>query len=103
MPCESPYVFVKASEFFLYFKKPFGVFNRAKNLQLVSYDSRVIHQSFEILLCIFRYFPRIETVKCFSEIFSFFEDSSPAQSGLKSVQKQIFEQSPVIVERNSPF
>ena len=100
---ELPDVFIKSSKLFLDFKKTLSVIDGAVNFELISNDTCIIQELLNFRFLILRDFDIIKIVKSFSEIFSFIQDGTPAQSGLKSIEQNKFKMLMIIMHRNSPF
>jgi hypothetical protein len=69
----------------------------------VTHNPFILEQSADIALGESRYLVKIEITEGSAKILSLGEYHSPAQSGLKTLQAQLLEQTKIITDREAPF
>ena len=80
-----------------------GIFADGKNLEPVADNRRLLAQGFQFIIAHRGTASDIKSVKRPAIAVAFAQYRLPAQTRLRAFQDQIFEQQPVIVNRDTPF
>ncbi len=100
---ELPYVFIEASELFLYAKERFGIIDGGSDFQPVANDAGILEQGKNLAPVITSDAVGIEMIESAAVVVALVEDRAPAQSGLCPFEDEEFEQRPVIMNGDAPF
>src|SRR4029450_1485338 len=100
---ELPDVGVEGSEFLLACQKRYGVPNGAVNLEPVSHDPGIGEERFDSRRSKSGDTSGIELRKRLSISQPLLEDRFPAQTGLRALERQEFEQDAIVVDRHAPL
>ena len=100
---ETPDVFVKCAEFFLYLQKSFGIVHCRINLQLIANNCGILKYFLNSGFCEFCHFCGIEIGERLSVPIAFFKDRGPAKSRLGALEYQKFEMFAVVMDGVTPF
>lgn len=82
--CKSPDILVEASIFLLYAHENLGIVDGSLNLELVSDDSCVLSQGFQLLLIVCGDESVVESIESLSESIPLVQDALPVSCPRKS-------------------
>ena len=101
--CKAPKKFMQLRPGFDEVKRSAGVVDGCLDLSPVPNDARILQKSVDVLLAESRDDVHVEMRECIPEILALAENREPRQSGLKTLQTDLFEQPGVVDNRASPF
>ena len=100
---ESPNVRVETAEFVLHLQEPAGILDGRLHFQPVTHYPWVGQQSLDIGRFEAGHDSRVEAGERPAVAFPLLEDGQPAETGLRSLQHQEFEEQSIIMDRHSPL
>lgn len=98
-----PKIAVEGAIFGLYLDEDFGIGDGSSNLETITDNVFVVHESLKLVIIVLRNLGIVEVIESRSEGLPFIEDTFPRESCLKAFEDKHLEELMVVVHRLAPF